>query len=267
MVRADPDQMQLMILNLTLHAGRRIPDGGKIHISTENLEVAPDERGRKLQQYVKLSVSDTGQSLEREEIERLFEPLPPGLTAPQSAGTELFIVLSILNHADGRITVKSKPGEGMSFEVLLPRELVEQAAPRLGRGAVFETVKPTILVVEDDADIRTLLQNYFQRSGYHLLEARNGEEALMIADLHEGSIDLLISDVAMPLMSGPDLVRAMAPLRPEMKVLFISGYPHDFGGLDAFLKRGAHFLQKPFRQNELLLRVKQILRQGRANVN
>ena len=159
-------------------------------------------------------------------------------------------------------------GLGTSFEVLLPRELDESSViRRLGSEITLENTKPTILVVEDDADIRTLLQNYFQRSGYHLLEARDGEEALMIADLHEGSIDLLISDVTMPVMSGPDLVRAMAPQRPEMKVLFISGYPQDFAGLDAFLKRGAHFLQKPFRQNDLLLRVKQILHETRQLVN
>ncbi|MGH9626949.1 MAG: hybrid sensor histidine kinase/response regulator [Bryobacteraceae bacterium] len=268
-ILADSDQVQLMVQNLVLYAGRTMPGGGTIRVRTENVEVMPYARGRRIQRFIKLTVSDTGPGLDEDEAERLFEPSPSG-NASQTAtgGTELFIALSIVQTFNGRITVKSRPGLGTRFEILLPEEEAEQSAGvSADRNDIAADVKPTILLVEDDPDVRSLLHSYFQTSGYCVLEALNGEDALLIADVHEGAIDILITDVMMPGMSGLDLVRNIAELRPETKILFVSGYAHDLAGLDAFIEKGAAFLQKPFRQHELLTRVKSILHEGRRHVN
>ena len=187
-------------------------------------------------------------------------------TGHRISGTELFIVLGIVEHMDGRMSLSSKAGVGSRLEILLPRgesdPLLSTANEASGANA-----KATILVVEDDADIRVLLHSYFERSGYQVLEARDGEEALLVFDLYEGAIDLLITDVAMGGLSGAGLVRAVSPSRPETKVLFISGHSQDAANVAEFIDRGARFLQKPIRRDELLTQVEEMLRAPRPILN
>ena len=176
------------------------------------------------------------------------------------------MVLGAVSDAGGQITAHVQPGASTTVEILLPR--LQEPHPIFDNAPTgTERTKPTILLVEDDADVRALLSTYFDRSGYHLLEAENGEEALKVAELYEGPIDLLITDMVMPVMSGPHLVHAISVDRPETRVLMISGLPPDPATLEDLKCRGVHFLQKPFRSADLLLRVQQVLQQSHPRPN
>lgn len=263
-VRADPDQLRLMILNAVLHARRSMPEGGRIHLETESVEIMPTERGRRLQNFVRLKITHSGVNLEG--LDSVFRAAAPDSTGHRISGTELFIVLGIVEHMDGRMSLSSKAGVGSRLEILLPRgesDPLLATADETGEASA----KATILVVEDDPDIRVLLHSHFDRSGYQVLEARDAEEALLVFDLYEGAIDLLITDVAMGGLSGTGLVRAVSPSRPETKVLFISGHSQERANVAEFVERGARFLQKPFRRDELLTQVEEMLRAPRPILN
>ncbi len=159
------------------------------------------------------------------------------------------------------------PAEATTLEILLPRLQALRYPIFADLHTEGEPLKATILLVEDDADVRALLSTYFDRSGYHLLEAQNGEEALKVSEVYEGTIDLLITDMMMPVMSGPHLVHAISVDRPETRALMISGRPPDHATLEDLKAQRVHFLQKPFRSAELLRRVQQILSEFRPKTN
>jgi two-component system, cell cycle sensor histidine kinase and response regulator CckA len=203
--------------------------------------------------------------MKHEDPDRIFEPR--FRTTPEEAqDLGIFMVLGVVSDASGHITATVQPGVATTFEILLPR--LQEAHPIFAPLETPDQIsKPTILLVEDDADVRALLSTYFDRSGYRLLEAEHGEEALQVSELYEGNIDLLITDMMMPVMSGPHLVEAIAAERPETRALMISGRPPDPATLREFTRQGVRFLQKPFRSTELLQLVEQILKESRIRSN
>jgi PAS domain S-box-containing protein len=264
-MRADADQIRDMLANLVQHARHALPEGGQIHMETAGVDFAGDERAGRTRRFIRMRFDYSGPGMKLEDPDHIFEPRfrPTGKEA-QDLG--IFMVLGVVSDASGHITANVQPGVATAFEILLPR-LQEPHPIFAGPETPGEASKPTILLVEDDADVRALLSTYFDLSGYRLLEAQNGEEALQVSELYEGPIDLLITDMLMPVMSGPHLVQAFSVDRPETRALMISGLPPDPATLRDMTRQGVHFLQKPFRSTELLLRVREILGQSRVRSN
>ena len=264
-VSADADQLRDMLIHLVTHARRALPQGGCICLDTADVEFGGEERAGRTRHFIRLRLQYSGPGMKQEDPDHLFEPRFHS-NEGQAQDLAIFMVLGAVSDSGGQISAHLQPGIGTTVEILLPR--LQEAHPIFANSeTTLEPHKPTILLVEDDADVRALLSTYFDRSGYHLLEAENGEEALNVATLYDGPIDVLITDVVMPVMSGPHLVQALSVDRPETRVLLISGLPPDPGTVRDLTRRGVHFLQKPFRSNELLDRVRQILNKTRARPN
>jgi PAS domain S-box-containing protein len=264
-VRADADQLRDMLINLVMHAREILPQGGRIGIETADVDIAGEERAGRTRRFIRLRLSYSGPAMKQEDGDRIFEPRFRA-SEGETQDLGIFIVLGAVSDAGGQINAHVQPGVGTVVEILLPR--VQESHPIFANNEMAaEGHKPTILLVEDDPDVRALLSTYFDRSGYHLLEAENGEDALKVSEFYEGPIDLLITDVVMPVMSGPHLVQAIAVERPETRVLLISGLPPDSATLQDLTRRGVHFLQKPFRSADLLLRVQQVLKESRPRPN
>ncbi|MGH7703803.1 MAG: PAS domain S-box protein [Gemmatimonadales bacterium] len=261
-VRADPGQLEQVILNLAVNARDAMPEGGKLVIETGNvdLSVSPSERfGIPPGRYATLTVRDTGLGMDAETLEHVFEPFFTTKQVGKGTGLGLATVYGIVKQSGGYIDVKSDLGRGTTFVVYLPE--VEDA-PRADERAVEAPIvsgTETVLLVEDDLAVRTLTRRVLERQGYRLLVAPNAEEALRVADAETGAIDLLLTDVVMPGLSGPRLAERLLPLRPGLHVLYMSGYtaaetiPRGAPG------SGPSFLQKPFAPQTLLQRVREVL--------
>lgn len=264
-MRADPDQIRDMLINLVIHARQALPYGGTIRLETADVDFAGQERAGRTRRFIRLRFHYSGPGMKHEDADRIFEPRFRA-TEGEAQDLGIFMVLGVVSDASGHITAEVQPGVSTTFEILLPR--LQEAHPIFASlETPEEASKSTILLVEDDADVRALLSTYFDRSGYRLLEAENGEEALQVSELYEGTIDLLITDMVMPVMSGPHLVHAISMDRPETRALMISGRPPDPATLRDMTRQGVHFLQKPFRSAELLRRVEQILKESRVRAN
>jgi PAS domain S-box-containing protein len=264
-MRASRPQLRDMLTNLVSHARRALPNGGRIHLETADVDIAGDERAGRTRHFIRLRFHYSGPGIKHEDAGRIFEPRFRA-TGEDAQDLTIFMVMGAVSGAGGQITAHVQAGCATVLEILMPR--LQAPHPIFaGTQAEGEPARPTILLVEDDADVRALLSTYFDRSGYHLLEAENGEEALKVSELYEGPIDLLITDMMMPVMSGPHLVHAIAMDRPETRVLMISGLPPDPTALEDMKVQSVQFLQKPFRSAELLLRVKEILIEPRVRTN
>lgn len=264
-MRADPDQMRDMLANLVKHACRAMPHGGNILLETADVDFAGEERAGRTRRFVRVRFHYSGPGMKHEDADRIFEPRFRA-TEREAQDLGIFMVLGVVSDASGHISADVQPGVSTTFEILFPR--IQEPHPIFSSlETPGELSKPTILLVEDDADVRALLSTYFDRGGYRLLEAQNGEEALQVSQFYEGPIDLLISDMLMPVMSGLHLVNAISVVRPETRALIISGRPPDPATLCDLTTQGVHFLQKPFRSAELLGQVEQILREARGKSN
>ncbi len=263
-IRADPSQLEQVILNLAINARDAMPTGGTLALETTNAEVGPAQ-AEKLDvepgAYVQLAVSDSGQGMDAETKERIFEPFFTTKEIGEGTGLGLATVYGIVKQSDGFLSVQSEPGEGTTFIVHLPR--TASAAEPAPKAAVpsYRTIpgEETVLLAEDDEVVRTLVQEVLADSGYRVLVAANGEEALAIATDLTTPIDLLISDVVMPDIRGPDLSRRILEHRPDLHILFISGYAGGTMIRRGELGRGAHFLQKPFSPEALMRKVRDVL--------
>ncbi|MDO8836539.1 MAG: ATP-binding protein, partial [Vicinamibacterales bacterium] len=261
-VRADQDQLQQVIMNLAANARDAMPAGGRLTMATACVVITEDalpEPGVVPGAYCRLTVTDTGEGMTAEHRTRVFEPFFTTKERGKGTGLGLSTVYGIVKQSGGHIRVRSAPGEGAAFEIDLPavREATEAGErPRLE--AVPHGTE-TVLVVEDQDDVRRLVRDALARSGYTVLDAGNGDAALTLCQDHAGTIDLLLTDVVMPGMTGPVVADRCRAIRPQIKVLFMSGYADNI--LRGMTTAGSPtaYLQKPFTPVQLGTKIREVL--------
>ena len=264
-VMADPGQMEQVLTDLAANARDALPHGGRLTVATSNIDLdeslpCPDPEARP-GPYVLLTVSDTGRGLDEAARDQVFEPFLSTEGAGKGTGLRLAAVYGIIRQSGGHIAVHSEPGRGSAFRVYLPR--LGEAVPgaRSGPARPKSSRAPeTVLLVEDEEMVRTLAATIL-RQRYTVLEAGGGDEALRLAQRYAGPIHLLVSDVRLPGMSGPQLVELLRPSRPGLKALFISGYPDDALLPQRLSEPGTGFLPKPFSPQALAQAVRELLGQ------
>jgi len=264
-VRADAGQMEQVIMNLVINARDAMPLGGKLIIETANVdldETYASEHGVKLNPgpYVMLAVSDTGKGMDKETQAHIFEPFFTTKERGKGTGLGLSTVYGIVKQSGGLIWVYSELGEGTTFKIYLPR-IRSGSEPQRKEQAPLEAPKgvETVLIVEDDDAVRSLACKILELQGYKILEAKDGEEAMKVSKEHNGPIHLMITDVVMPGISGRELQEQLHPLRPAMKVLYMSGYTDNATAHHKVLDSGVAFLQKPFTPETLARKVREVL--------
>jgi len=263
-VRADRNQLKQMLLNLALNARDAMPSGGELRIESASTDIEDGTAAARLVRpgrYVRLRLSDSGEGMNAETLSHIFEPFFTTKKPGFGTGLGLSIVHGIVAQSGGFITAASEVGKGTSFEILLPCLGTFQSVRNVtGADSPGADAVPTVLLVEDEDGVRRLMHNYLEREGYQLLEARSAEEAESIAEVYEEPIHILVTDVVMPGISGPQLAEQIKTVRPDMKVLFVSGYRHDALEMDG-LGPDMSVLPKPFVAAELLRRVRLLLTQ------
>ena len=261
LVHADLGQLEQVFLNLVANARDAMPDGGRLAVRTAGETLGEASRaGLPPGRYLTLAITDSGAGMSREVLDRLFEPFFTTKERGKGTGLGLSTAYGIVRQSGGDIQVESAPGQGTTFTILLPRiEREDVPAPRPAAERHALTGSEIILLVEDEDNIREPATEILEAQGYTVLAARHGAEALEIAGRHPGPIDLLITDVVMPRLSGSRLTAALASIRPETRVLYISGYPEDAIAHHGVLEPRHRFLQKPFPPGVLLAAVREVL--------
>jgi two-component system cell cycle sensor histidine kinase/response regulator CckA len=262
-LKADPGQLEQVIVNLVVNARDAMPGGGRIILATDNVEFdgqfARENRDVQPGSYIMLEVSDTGVGMDPATRDRIFEPFFTTKGPGRGTGLGLSTVYGIVMQSGGAIWVSSEPGHGTTFKVYFPRVQdseeapVERVSSSPGRGT------ETILLVEDEEEVRALAREILEGYGYTVFEARLPAEAIVMAGRHAGPIHLLLTDMVMPQMSGRELAERLAPLRPEMKVLYMSGYTDHPSLHHVRLDTGTPFIQKPFSPDRLAGKVRAVL--------
>ncbi len=257
-IMADPGQIDLVIMNLAVNARDAMPRGGKLIIETAHVELdghVGGEPGR----FVVLSVTDTGTGMDAATEEHIFEPFFTTKEKGKGTGLGLSTVYGIVKQSGGNISVDSEPGRGTTFKVYLPWVDAAAAATERRPALVMGTGSETVLVVEDEDGVRKIAERILRGAGYRVQTASNGEEALRLCEKHDGEIDLLLTDVVMPRMSGRELAERLARTSPKLKVLFMSGYADDAIAHGTVLGPGMRLIGKPFAAAELTRRVREAL--------
>jgi two-component system cell cycle sensor histidine kinase/response regulator CckA len=262
-VRADAVQVEQVILNLAVNARDAMPDGGKLVIRTANVVTGPEDRARIPAplpgNYVALIISDTGSGMSPEVQARIFEPFFTTKEQGRGTGLGLATVYGIVKQSSGYIWVDSAPGRGTTFTVYLPQvEPPPQRAAERPTQTCASQGTETVMVVDDEESIRDLATQYLTRCGYKVLTATDGADAKRLATEHTGQIDLLLTDTMMPHMNGRELVRAIRTVRPEIKVIYMSGYL-EFNSNPLEGADGIYYLQKPFGLEALGQKIKAVL--------
>ncbi|HYK82680.1 MAG TPA: PAS domain S-box protein [Gemmatimonadales bacterium] len=264
-VNADPSQLEQVLLNLAVNARDAMPTGGRLTIETAGVQL-PAEHGEGRHrvpagEYVRLTVTDTGMGMDEATQAHLFEPFFTTKEVGKGTGLGLATVYGIVKQSGGHVWVYSEPGHGTSVKIYLPRVASAPAAPVPAAPEPQELRGgcETVLLVEDAAPVRTLARRSLEAWGYTVLDAPDPEVALTVATGHRGGIDLLVTDVVMPGMSGRELAERLGPERPQMKVLYTSGYTDDAMVRQGVLTAGVAFLQKPFVPETLARKVRQVL--------
>ena len=262
-VKADRSQIEQVVMNLAVNARDAMPAGGTLRIETANAEIdemyARHHAGARPGHYVLLSVSDSGTGMSPETVTHIFEPFFTTKELGKGTGLGLATIYGIVKQSGGYIWVDSKLGEGSSFKIFLPRRC-EEPTPQDSPGSSSESKgHETILVVEDAEPLRKLACRFLENHGYKVLQARDGDEALSIAANSASPIDLLLTDVVMPGINGRVLAERLLPRYAAMKVLYMSGYTDSFIAGHGVLERGTSLIHKPFTEEALLEKVKEVL--------
>jgi signal transduction histidine kinase len=264
LIKADPGQLEQVIMNLAVNARDAMPSGGELTVTTANVVVGAaglrEVPGIVPGNYVLLAISDSGTGMPEEVKAHLFEPFfttkPPG----KGTGLGLATCFGIAKQSGAHIAVESELGKGTTFRFYFPQvqdpvEPVQAAGPGVPAAGGSETV----LLVEDEPMVRELAAMTLRERGYTVVEAGDGEEGLRVAQQHQGKIDLVLTDVVMPAMGGKEMAVALRASRPDLKILFTSGYSEEVIGEHGVIRRGKHFLQKPFLAASLARHVREVL--------
>ncbi|MBI5576232.1 MAG: Cache 3/Cache 2 fusion domain-containing protein [Deltaproteobacteria bacterium] len=265
-VRIDPAQIEQVIVNTVVNARDAMPEGGKLTIETDNVMLdetyVQTHLNVKPGPYMMLAITDTGCGMDESVRSRIFEPFFTTKEVGKGTGLGLSTVYGIIKQSSGYIWAYSEPDRGTTFKIYLPRVLAgEMELPHVARGAVaaMQGGAETVLLAEDEDLVRELVIEILNQAGYTVLPAHDGVDAMRIAEKHEGPIHLLITDVVMPQMNGRELARRMLASRPDIKVIYISGYTEDAIIHHGVLDPGMHFVQKPFRPGDLVRKIREVL--------
>ncbi len=263
-IKADPTQIEQILVNLVVNSRDAMPNGGKIILQTDNVafaDHAPREHSTVAAgEYILISVSDTGIGMTRETRNRLFEPFFTTKSVGKGTGLGLATVYGIVKQSGGYIFAYSEVGIGTTIKVYLPR--VDEIASAVSKGANLSANlngTETILVVEDEQSVRDLTVKTLLKKGYHVLQAENGVHALRVAEAYPGEIHLVVTDAIMPEMGGRELVDRLKTARPSTIVLYVSGYTEEVTSAQGILPEGTEFVQKPFTSHGLLSKVRELL--------
>jgi PAS domain S-box-containing protein len=265
-VKADPSQLEQVIMNLTVNARDAMPDGGRLTMETDHLELdeatALGHGEATAGRYVVLAVTDTGTGMDEATRARLFEPFFTTKEPGRGTGLGLSTVYGIVRQSGGHIWVYSELGRGTTFKICLPvvAEEAERAiAPAATGGVIAASGAETVLLVEDAPRVREVVREILEMNGYRVIEARHGQEAIELGQRHPGRIQLMVTDVVMPQMSGRELAQHFARARPDMRVLFMSGYTDNAIVRHGVLETGTAFISKPFTPDALAAKVREVL--------
>jgi signal transduction histidine kinase len=265
-IDADPSQLEQVFMNLVINARDAMPSGGKLTITTANLDLEDSYTDRRVLvkpgSYVQIVVSDTGCGMDEQTQSRIFEPFFTTKEQGKGTGLGLAMVYGIVKQSGGYIWVYSEPDHGTSFKIYLPVVGGPAETPRsAGRSGNLPRGSETILVVDDDASLREVTCQFIRAGGYTVLSAESPAHALQLAESHDGLIDFLLTDVIMPKMNGRELAARLIKTRPAMKVLYVSGYADGVvqDGLHGPLEGGLAFLQKPYTRKQVMQKIREIL--------
>jgi len=265
-ISADPGQMEQVIMNLVVNARDAMPGGGKLTLETAHLGTeavrARRPSGLPLGEYVMLSVTDTGIGMDPDTQARIFEPFFTTKNKDEGTGLGLSVVYNIVRAGGGHLRVHSEVGRGTTFQIFFPRIAAPvKPQPSLPSIEPVRTGMETILVAEDQPDLRWMICQFLQQLGYAVLEAKDGGDAVALAQQYKGTIDVLLTDIVMPHQRGSEVARQLSASRPDMKVIFMSGYTEgEFGTVPAEARESeAILLQKPFELDSLAVKIREVL--------
>ena len=267
-IKADPGQMEQVIMNLAVNARDAMPKGGQLTIATSNIELDSHYAGDHIPvvpgSYVLLAVTDTGSGMDDETKRRLFEPFFTTKEKGKGTGLGLATVYGIVKQSGGFIWVYSELGQGTTFKIYVPRVAEEPAAAEAPRSPESLRGTETVLLAEDSPGVRSAARQILGRLGYTIVDAPNGAAALDLAANLTGPLDLLVTDVVMPEMSGRQLAERLTAVRPGLKVLYVSGYTDDAVVRHGVLEAGISYLEKPFTPERLARKVREVLDAGKG---
>jgi nitrogen-specific signal transduction histidine kinase/ActR/RegA family two-component response regulator len=266
-IYADQHQMEQVVMNLVVNARDAMPKGGELAIRTSSVNW--DERKAALHpgavpgRYAVLAVSDTGTGMDEATRQRVFEPFFTTKDVGQGTGLGLSIVHGIVDQSGGFVEIETALGKGTTFTVYLPSARIGDEQPDSSQPVQAKAGKETVLIVEDEAEVRRYVAEVLTALGYQVIQAEGAGQALLVSEKANKPIDLLLTDVIMPLLSGKELAARLRPLQPDIRILYMSGYADDAITRDEIHQQGAHFIQKPFGPMQLAIAVRTALDSNR----